>query len=195
MIRNCIIILIVSLLSISGLFAADKYVVDKTHTNIGFTVKHLVINTVPGRFQDFDVVFMYDENDISKSSVIATISTTSIFTDNEKRDEHLKSADFFDVEKYPEITFKSNNFRKTDDGYIAKGTLTMRGVSKEVEIPFQILGIVKDPSGHTKMELEGGLIINRQDFSVSWNKTLDSGGVLVSDEVKIELNIQLKKEA
>lgn len=194
MIRNCIIILIVSLLSISGLFAADKYVVDKAHTNIGFTVKHLVINTVPGRFQDFDVVFMYDENDISKSSVIATISTTSIFTNNEKRDEHLKSADFFDVEKYPEITFESNNFRKTDDGYIAKGTLTMRGVSKEVEIPFQILGIVKDPSGHTKMELEGGLTINRQDFNVSWNKTLDSGGVLVSDQVKIELNIQLKKE-
>lgn len=182
------------MLSISGLFAADKYVVDKAHTNIGFTVKHLVISTVPGRFQDFDVVFMYDENDISKSSVKATISTASIFTDNEKRDDHLKSADFFDVEKYPEITFESNNFRKTADGYFAKGTLTMRGVSKEVEIPFQITDIVKDPFGDTKMELEGGLTINRQDFNVSWNKTLDTGGVLVSDEVKIELNIQLKKE-
>ena len=195
MIRNFIIIVIISLLSISGLFAADKYVVDKAHTNIGFTVKHLVISTVPGRFQDFDVVFMYDENDISKSSVTATISTASIFTDSEKRDEHLKSADFFDAEKYPEITFNSNNFQKTDDGYISKGTLTMRGVSKEVEIPFQILGIVKDPSGNTKMVIEGGLTINRQDFKVSWNKTLDTGGLLVSDEVKIELNIQLKKEA
>ena len=195
MIRFFFIILMVNLLSISGLFAADKYVVDKAHTNIGFTVKYLVISSVPGRFLDFDVVFMYDEIDISKSSVTATISTASIFTNNEKRDNHLKSADFFDAEKYPEITFESNDFQKTDDGYISKGTLTMRGVSKEVEIPFRILGNVKDPSGNTKMGLEGGLIINRQDFNVSWNKTLDTGGLLVSDEVKIELNIQLKKEA
>lgn len=195
MVRNIFILLAVYLFFVSGLFAADKYVVDKAHSTVGFTVKHLVISTVPGHFQDYDVVFMYDENDISKSSVEATIKTTSISTDNQKRDDHLRSADFFDVEKYPEITFKSNNFRKTDDGYVVKGILNMRGVSKEVEIPFKILGKLKDPQGNTKLGLEGGLTINRQDYNVSWNKTLDTGGVLVSDEVKIELNIQFQQEA
>lgn len=195
MVRNIFILLAVYLFFVSGLFAADKYVVDKAHSTVGFTVKHLVISTVPGHFQDYDVVFMYDENDISKSSVEATIKTTSISTDNQKRDDHLRSADFFDVEKYPEITFKSNNFRKTDDGYVVKGILNMRGVSKEVEIPFKILGQLKDPQGNTKLGLEGGLTINRQDYNVSWNKTLDTGGVLVSDEVKIELNIQFQQEA
>lgn len=195
MVRNIFVLIAVQLFFVSGLFAADKYVVDKAHSTVGFTVKHLVISTVPGHFQDYDVVFMYDENDISKSSVEATIKTTSISTDNQKRDDHLRSADFFDVEKYPEITFKSNNFRKTDDGYVVKGILNMRGVSKEVEIPFKILGKLKDPQGNTKLGLESGLTINRQDYNVSWNKTLDTGGVLVSDEVKIELNIQFQEEA
>jgi polyisoprenoid-binding protein YceI len=195
MIRNIFALLAVNLFFASCLFAADKYIVDKVHSTVGFTVTHLVISTVPGHFQDYDVVFMYDENDTSKSSVEATIKTASIFTDNQKRDEHLRSADFFDAEKYPEITFKSNNFRKTDDGYVVKGILTMRGVSKEVEIPFKILGKVKDPGGNNKLGIEGNLTINRQDYNVSWNKTLDTGGVVVSDDVKIELSIQFQKEA
>lgn len=195
MVRTILVLLAINLFFVSVLFAADKYMADKANSTIGFTVTHLVISTVPGHFQDYDVVFMYDENDISKSSVKATIKTASIFTDNQKRDEHLRSADFFDTEKHPEITFESNNFYMTDDGYVAKGILTIRGVSKEVEIPFKIQGKVKDALGNTKLGLEGGLTINRQDFNVSWNKTLDTGGAVVSDEVKIELNIQFQQEA
>lgn len=179
----------------NALLAADKYVVDPSHTTIGFSVEYLVISTVPGLFKEFDVEFLYDEKDLSKSSVKATIKTASIFTDDEKRDGHLKSADFFDAEKYPEITFVSNNISKTDNGYVAKGILTMKDVSKEIEVPFKILGIVKDPRGNTKMGIEGGLTINRQEFNVTWNKMLDTGGVLVGDDVKIELNVQMRKSA
>jgi polyisoprenoid-binding protein YceI len=158
-------------------------------------VKHLVISTVPGLFQEFDIDLLYDEKNISKSSVKATIKAASIFTDDETRDGHLRSADFFDVEKYPEITFVSNRISKTDDGYVAKGTLTMKDVSKEVKIPFKILGIVKDPWGNTKMGIEGALTVDRQEFKVTWNKILDTGGVLVGDDVIIELNVQMQKAA
>jgi polyisoprenoid-binding protein YceI len=194
-INRVLFILVFSILVASALFASDKYFVDPAHTTIGFSVKHLVISTVPGLFQEFDIDLLYDEKNISKSSVKATIKAASIFTDDETRDGHLRSADFFDVEKYPEITFVSNRISKTDDGYVAKGILTMKDVSKEVKIPFKILGIVKDPWGNTKMGIEGALTVDRQEFKVTWNKILDTGGVLVGDDVIIELNVQMQKAA
>ena len=179
---------------IAGVRAADKYVPDMAHTNIGFTVKHMVIATVPGKFGDYTINFIFDEKDLSKSSIKATIKTASINTDNSKRDEHLRSADFFDAEKYPEITFISNKIMKKSDQFIAKGTLTIRGVSKEIELPFKLLGPVQDPWGNTKIGVEAGLTIDRQDYGVSWNKTIDAGGFLVSDEVNIKLDLELQKE-
>jgi len=174
-------------------FSAEKYVADKAHSNIGFEVKHLVFTTVPGKFKDYQVEFVFDQNDLSNSSINAAIKTASIDTDNEKRDNHLVSADFFDAEQHPEITFMSKEIMKSDDGYVAKGTLTMRGVSREIELPFKILGTMKDPWGNNKMGVESELTINRQDYNVNWNKTLDAGGVLVSNDVKIKLELQLQE--
>jgi polyisoprenoid-binding protein YceI len=181
------------LTAVSSSFAAEKYTEDKSHSTIGFTVKHMLISKVPGKFTDFSIEFMYDEKDISNSQVKAIIKTASITTNNEKRDEHLKGADFFDVKKYPEITFVSKEITKKDDGYVAKGTLTMKDVSKEIEIPFEILGKIQDNWGNTRLGMSGGLTINRQDYNVSWSKTLDSGGLVVSDDVEIQLDIELIK--
>jgi polyisoprenoid-binding protein YceI len=196
MISNKLIyILVVSMMVVTAAWAGDKYVQDPAHTNIGFQVKHMVITTVTGNFTDYDYSFVYDEKNPENSSITATIKTASINTNNEKRDEHLRSADFFDAEQYPEITFVSKKVMKTDDGYVAVGDLTMRGVTKEIELPFKITGIIKDPWGNTKMGVESRLTIDRQEYNVSWNNTLDSGGVVVSDNVDIILDLQLKKEA
>lgn len=194
MLFNKLLLVIISLVFIStSINAADKYAADKAHTNIGFTVKHMVIATVPGKFQDYDMEFMFDEKDLSKSSVKTTIKTASIFTDDQKRDDHLRSGDFFDATNYPEITFVSNSITKKNDGYVAKGLLTIRGISKEIELPFNILGPVNDPWGNTKLGVESSVKINRQDYKVSWNKTLDAGGLLVSDDVSIKLDVELIK--
>ncbi len=173
-------------------FSADKFVEDKAHTNIGFTVKHMVIATVPGKFQDYNIEFMFDQKDMSQSSVKATIKTASIFTDNQKRDDHLRSPDFFDAAGYPEITFVSKNIMKKGDEYVAKGTLTIRGISKEIELPFKLLGPINDNWGNTRLGIEAGLTINRHDFKVSWNSTLDAGGVVVSDDVNIKLDVEMQ---
>ncbi|MFX0095986.1 MAG: YceI family protein, partial [Candidatus Hodarchaeota archaeon] len=149
---------------------------------------------VPGKFGDYTIDFMFDEKDLSKSSVKATIKTASINTDNKQRDEHLRSADFFDAEKYPEITFVSDEIKKKGGQYVAKGTLTIRGVSKEIELPFIILGPVQDSRGNTRIGVEASLTIDRQEYGVSWSKTLDTGSLVVSDEVNIKLDVELQKE-
>jgi len=193
MLKNIIVSIVLLVFLVSMSFSAEKYVADKAHSNVGFEVKHLVFTTVPGKFQDYQVEFVFDQNDLSNSSINAVIKTASIDTDNEKRDNHLKSGDFFDAEQHPEITFESKKIMKSDDGYVAKGTLTMRGVSQEIELPFKILGTMKDPWGNTKMGVESELTINRQDFNLSWNKPLETGGVLVSNAVKIKLELQLQQ--
>jgi len=137
---------------------------------------------------------LFDEDDVTKSSVNATINVASITTDNEKRDGHLKSPDFFNAQKYPEITFKSKRSMKKDNGYVIVGDFTMHGVTKELELPFTIVGTLTDSMGNHRVGIEAITKINRQDFGVSWNKTLDNGGVVVSDEVKIEINAELIKK-
>jgi polyisoprenoid-binding protein YceI len=174
--------------------AADKYVADKAHTTVGFTVKHMVIATVPGKFNDYSINFIFDAKDLKNSSVKTTIKTASIDTDDEKRDGHLRSPDFFDAEKHPEITFESSSIMKKGNDYIAKGTLTMRGVSKEVELPFKILGPVQDPWGNTKLGIEASLTVDRQEYGISWSKSLDTGGLVVSDDVNIKLDVEMNKE-
>lgn len=172
------------------LSAAERFEVDLSHSSIDFYVKHMVISTVRGEFRDFSGIIYYDASDITKTAAEITIQTASIFTDNTKRDKHLKSADFFDVEKYPTITFKSKRVEQRDDGYIMIGDLTIRGVTKEVEIPFRVNGTIVDNWGNTRLGMEGALTINRMDYGVSWSKTLDSGGLVVSNEVEIKINIE-----
>ncbi len=179
---------------LSGAQAADKYVADAAHTNVGFNVKHMVITNVSGKFKKFDVVFHYDENNPANSSMKATIQAASIDTDNEKRDNHLRSSDFLAVEEYPEITFVSQDIQPNADGYLAVGELTIRGVTRQVEMPFKILGKIKDPYGNTRLGAEAALTINRHDFGVNWNKTLDSGGLVVGDSVNIVLDVEMIRE-
>ncbi|HXF04521.1 MAG TPA: YceI family protein [Blastocatellia bacterium] len=169
---------------------ADTYVIDVSHSWIGFSVRHMMVTNVRGRFTDFSGTILYDEQDITKSSVSVTIKTASINTENADRDRHLRSADFFDAEKYPEITFVSKRIEKRGADYVCIGTLTIRGVSREVAIPFTITGKVKDQRGNTRIGVEASLTINRQDFGVTWNRALDAGGVVVGNDVKIELNIE-----
>ena len=187
--RKLYLLTLVSLMTAGSLFAADVYTLDGAHSNVNFCVKHMVISTVCGRFNQFEATINFDEADVTKSSWTGTIKTASITTDNEKRDNHLKSADFFDVEKHPEITFKSSKIEKKGDGYVAAGTLTMRGVSKEVSIPFTVTGPIT-VFGGKRIGISATLTVNRQDYGVSWSQKLDSGGLVVSDEVKINLDAE-----
>jgi polyisoprenoid-binding protein YceI len=183
------------LLAAGFAISADTYVVDPSHSNVGFSTKHLVISTVSGNFGQFEGTIVFDDKDITKSSVTGTIKTASINTGNADRDKHLKSADFFDVEKYPEITFKSTKVEKAGDGAKVTGSLTIRGVSKEVSFPATINGPIKDPYGNMKIGLSAGpLTINRQDYGVSWSKKMDTGGLVVSDEVKIQIDAEAAKK-
>lgn len=195
LLKSLVLSLSVALAGTAAAFAADEYTIDKAHSSVAFSVKHMVVNNVKGLFEDYSGTILYDEKDITKSSVKAVIKTASIDTGNEKRDEHLRNADFFDAQKYPEITFASKRIMKQGDGYAAVGTLTMHGVSKEVTIPFTVAGPIKDPWGNLRMGVEGGLTINRQDFGISWSKTMDSGGLVVGNDVKIELNLEATRPA
>lgn len=173
--------------------AADEYAIDPAHSSVTFAVKHMVITDVKGSFNELEGVIHYDENDISKSSVRVTINAASIDTNNEDRDKHVRSEDFLSVDEYPDITFESKNISKTDDGLLAEGTLTIRGVSREVEIPFELAGPVKDPWGNTRVGITGTLRINRHHYGVEWNKTLEAGGLVVDDDVDIEIQVEAKK--
>lgn len=180
-------------LAVGMSFAADKYSIDLAHSYAGFTVKHLVITNVKGNFTDFSGEINYDANDITKSSVNVTIKAASINTDNETRDNHLKSADFFDVEKFPEITFASTKIEKSGDSFTMHGNLTIHGVTKEVAIPFDMTGKITDPWGKERIAFEGSTKISRNDFGMTWNKAIETGGVVVGDEVKIELQVEAVK--
>lgn len=168
---------------------AETYTIDPVHSSMGFAVTHMMVSSVQGKFKEFNGAIQLDEKNIENSSVEVTIKTASISTDNEKRDGHLRSPDFFDVEKHPEITFRSSKVEKKDDGYVATGQLTIRGVTKEVQLPFKLRGPVKIGDGK-RIGVKAGLNLNRQDYGVSWSKSLDGGGLVVSDEVEIDLNVE-----
>ena len=167
-----------------------EYDSDPAHSSIDFSVRHMVISTVKGFFDKFEATIMYDTSDVTKSTVSVLINPESISTNNETRDKHLKSQDFFYVEKYPEITFKSTKIEKTADGLVMTGNLTIRDVTKEVSFPFVINGPITDPWGNLRFGAEASLTINRQDYGVSWNKVLDSGGLTAGNDVKIDIQIE-----
>ncbi len=169
---------------------ATAYNIDPSHSTVGFSVKHMVVTNVHGTFDDFEGVIMFDEKNPEKSTVEVTIKTASVNTRNQKRDDHLRSGDFFLAEDHPTITFKSTKVKKKDDGWVAVGDLTIRGVTKTVELPFTVAGPVKNPWGMMVIGAEANLVIDRQEYGVSWNNTLDQGGLAVSNKVKISLNIE-----
>ena len=163
--------------------------VDVSHSEIGFKVKHLMISTVKGGFNNFDVQV---NGDMDNLSVECTIDTASITTNNEDRDNHLRSADFFDCENYPKIQFISENF-SVNNGEI-NGELTIKGVSQPIIMTCEYNGVSVDPWDNKKHGFELTGKVNRSDFGLTWNSTLETGGVLVSDEVKLEIDVQLLEQ-
>ena len=174
--------------------AADVHTVDKSHSEVSFQVRHLVTQ-VRGNFNDYEGTINLDPANLEKSSVDFRIKAASIDTNNADRDKHLRSEEFFFVEKYPEITFQSKSIKKAGkDTYNVTGTLTMRGVAKEVTLPVTWLGAVKDPWGNEKAGFELNTKLNRKDYGLVWNKTLDQGGYLLGDDVKVVINLEAAKK-
>ncbi len=164
---------------------------DPMHSQIGFSVKHLMITTVRGRFNTVDAAIQLDEQDFTRSSVEATIDARSINTGVEYRDNHLRSGDFFSTEETPDITFRSTRIeRKRDDEYNVYGDLTIRGVTKPVVLDTNYEGRGPGMDGVERISFSAKTEINRKDFGVNWNVALEGGGVTVSDKVKLELDIQ-----
>ena len=185
-----VILLFAAMLATSSLaLAADTYKIDGAHSSANFTVKHMGISTVHGRFTDVSGTILFDEKAPENSSVTAVIKSASVNTDNATRDKHLNTADFFDTAQYPDIKFQSTSVRKAGgDKYVAVGNLTIRDVTKQVEIPFT-LAAGKSMKGEPRLGVEATLTINRYDYHVSYDPT----GLGVSKDVNIELSVEAVK--
>ena len=183
---NLKVIALASLLSTATLFAGN-YTVDKDHTNVAFKVKHMMISNVKGEFGKFSGTFTYDEKTKTLKALHGDVDTTSISTDNSMRDAHLKSPDFFDVAKYPTMSYTLDKV-VGDKTY---GKLTIHGITKEVVMDLDLSGnVVKDPWGNTRTGLSLSGTINRKDFGLLWNKAVETGGVMVGEDVKITVEIE-----
>lgn len=174
---------------------AGAYNFDKAHSNIGFRVKHMGLAEVPGYFSDFTGSINYDGVDVTKSSVEFAAKATSINTGNEGRDKHLRSTDFFEVEKFQDITFKSTKIEKRGNNLVAIGDFTMKGVTKQIQLPVAFNGILKDGRGNIKMGASIETTLNRRDYNINYGSTLPNGSQMLSDDVKINLQIEAVKPA
>lgn len=173
-----------------------EYKLDPAHSVIGFAIRHLEIAWVEGRFKDFHGTIRYDDKDITRSAVEFTAQVASIDTGVEARDKHLRTADFFEVEKYPEMSFKSTRVeRKGENSYVLHGDLTLKGVTKPVALPFTVTGAIKDPWGNTRFGVEAQTKINRRDFQITYGNALAGGGFDVGNEVTINLHLEAVQPA
>jgi len=174
--------------------AADTYTFDKVHSDVGFQIRHLV-SKVRGRFTDYEGTILVDKAKPEASSVELKIKAASIDTGNENRDKDLRSPNFFEVEKYPEITFKSTKITpKGGDRYDVTGTLTMHGVSKEVTLPVTFLGFVSAGRMGDRAGFETSITLNRKDYGIVWNRPLDVGGTILGDDVLVSINVEANKK-
>ena len=169
---------------------------DPAHTRIGFSARHAMVTTVRGSFNEVEGHIHADLDDMSKSSVVVTLKSASVDTRSADRDTHLRSADFFDVETYPEITFVSSRVEEVDEhAFAVTGELTIRDVTQELMIPIALTGVETDAFGVLRAGFEGTRRVNRRDFGLEWNMPLDSGGVLVSEKITLEFEISAIKKA
>lgn len=172
---------------------AITYAADKAHAHVGFTVRHMM-SQVRGSFGDFSATIVKDDANLAASSVDFKIQATSIDTANENRDKHLRSEDFFFVEKFPEITFKSSRVEKVSDTeYKVTGDFTMRGVTKVMTLPVILLGEMKTKEGKSVVGFSVNTKLDRKEFGINWNRALDAGGMLLSDEVAVEITMEAKQ--
>jgi polyisoprenoid-binding protein YceI len=187
--------LVAAVLLAASAFAAESFVVDKAHSEADFQVRHLV-SRVSGKFDDFSgTISIPDRANPTVASVEFTIKTPSIDTGNENRDKDLRGANFFEVDKFPEISFKSTSIKPSSkkDVYDVTGTFTMHGVTKTITLPVEFLGFIKDPWGGERAGFTTHITLNRKDYGINWNKMLDNGGTLLSDDVDITVNIEAAK--
>jgi polyisoprenoid-binding protein YceI len=182
-------------LAVPAAHAAQEFTLDPGHSSVGFKVGHMMVSTVRGAFQAFEGTVHFDPKNAANSRVDVTIDTASLTTHNEKRDNHLKSPDFFDVENFPTITFKSTRVEKKGDQWIVTGDLTIRDVTKSVELPFTLGGPAKNPWGNQVIGIQATTRINRTDFGLNWNKALEAGGVLADETVEIEISAEATRAA
>jgi polyisoprenoid-binding protein YceI len=173
--------------------AVEHWNFDLTHSSINFWVRHLMVSKVHGRFKAWSGTLAFDDQDPTSSRVEVQIDASSTFTEDAKRDEHLRSADFLDVEKYPHIVFKSTSVQRTADGFTVNGNLTIHGVTKPVALAVEYAGRVKDPWGGERVGFSARTAINRKDFGLTWNVMLEAGGVTVADKVEIAIEVEAVK--
>lgn len=171
--------------------AAETYTIDPAHSSVGFAVPHMVINTVHGKFNEFSGTVSLENNAIQAAT--GTIQTKSIDTGIARRDTHLRSPDFFDAAQYPTITFQSKRVEKRDGDTVLIGDFTMHGVTKEVALPVTLKGPIKDPWGNSRVGLQAKTKLNRRDYGLKYNQMLETGGLVVGDEIEIEINAEAVK--
>jgi polyisoprenoid-binding protein YceI len=168
--------------------------IDPTHTTIGFAARHAMVSTVRGHFSGFSGGATIDASAPDRSSAWLDLDPNTISTNNDMRDGHLRSADFFEVETYPTISFRSTAVKADGEQLILTGDLTIRGVTRSVDIVWEFGGVAVDPFGNTKAGFEGSATINRKDWGLTWNSALETGGVLVGDKIKLVLEVEANKQ-
>lgn len=173
--------------------ATTKWAIDPSHSEIGFKVKHMMFTNVSGTFAAYDATITTEDDNFENASFEFSANIDSISTNNPDRDNHLKSGDFFDAENHPKLTFKASSFTKDGDDYELTGDLSIKEVTKSVKFPVEFSGLMKDPWGNTKAGLNIYGKINRKDWGLNWNSALETGGVLVGEEVKLNIELQLIK--
>ena len=170
-----------------------KWTIDPTHSEVGFKVKHMMFTNVKGLFNDYSADIDFND-DLKEANLQFEAKINSIFTNNADRDNHLKSADFFDAEQFPTLTFKSTNIQGNGSEYEITGDLTIKGITKPVTLNAEFSGLMTDPWGNTKVGLNLDGKINRKDFGLTYNAALETGGVLVGEDVKLNAEIQLVEQ-
>jgi len=193
--RNLKFLVAILVLVSTSLFSQTTWTVDKAHTKVGFNITHMVITSVEGFFKDYDAKITTKDDDFSTAGIDFTINTNSIFTDNEKRDNHLRSDDFFNAEKYPQLIFKSKLIKKVgEDKYKLVGDFTIRDVTKEIELDVKLNGIIKDGFGNTRAGFKITGEVNRFDYNLKWSKTIETGGLIAGKEVELIINLEILRK-
>ena len=165
------------------------YTIDPAHSRLGFSARHAMVATVRGQFTEFSGTAHVDTAQPANSKVEVSIVANSINTGQQQRDDHLRSGDFFESEQYPNITFTSTDVTRDGDEWTITGDLTIKGVTHSIVVPFEYTGSAQDPFGNTRIGFEGAATLNRKDWGLSWNAALETGGVLVSEKIKLQFDI------
>lgn len=177
------------LLGLVQLFGGE-FIIDDSHSRVGFSIKHMMISNVQGEFKQYEGDIIFDEKAYKFEKLTATVNVASVDTGIEKRDNHLRSADFFDSEKYPEITFAMKSYKGDKEEGVVEGDLTIHGITKPVTMKVEIGGVAVDPWGNTRLGFAMTGKINRKDFDLKWNKAMEAGGFVVGEEVKLNIEIE-----